>query len=112
MEDAGISKHGSPPDKTTAKITTKLQNNYHPELSENQAAWKTDNQGIKEVTFIQMGRRGKDVDIHRDMEMWNGCFSLPHVVDKNQEGYLGSEGSQPHTIPPSPGFQCQEDKSP
>ena len=28
------------------------------------------------------------------------------------EGYLGSEESQPHTRPPSPGFQCQEDKPP
>ena len=34
-----------------------------------------------------------------------------HVVDENWEGYLGSEESQPHTRPPSPGFQCQEDKS-
>ena len=34
------------------------------------------------------------------------------VVDKNWEGYHRSEGSQPHTGPPSPGFQCQEDKSP
>ena len=31
---------------------------------------------------------------------------------KIQEGYLKSEESQPHTRPPSPGFQCQEDKSP
>ena len=36
----------------------------------------------------------------------------PHVVHKNQEGYLRSEGSQPHTNPPSPEIQCQEDKSP
>ena len=27
-------------------------------------------------------------------------------------GILKSEGSQPHTRPPNPGFQCQEDKSP
>ena len=36
----------------------------------------------------------------------------PRVVDKNQEGYLRSERSQPHIRPRSPGFQCQEDKSP
>ena len=35
----------------------------------------------------------------------------PCVVDKNQERYLGSEGSCAHTRPPSPGFQCKEDKS-
>ena len=44
------------------KITTKLQNNYHPETSENHAVWKSDNQGIKEVTFTQMGKRGGGVD--------------------------------------------------
>ena len=31
---------------------------------------------------------------------------------KIQEGYRGSEESQPHTRPPSPGSQCQEEKSP
>ena len=35
-----------------------------------------------------------------------------HVVDKNQEGYLGSEGSQPQARPHSSGFQHQGDKSP
>ena len=30
---------------------------------------------------------------------------------KIQEGYLGSEESQPHTRPPCPGFQLQEEKS-
>ena len=30
------------------------------------------------------------------------------VVDKNQKGYFGSQRSQHHTRPPSPGFQCQE----
>ena len=39
--------------------------------------------------------------------------AVPHqyVVDKNQEGHLKSKESQPHTRPPSPGFQFQEDKS-
>ena len=51
-QDGGVHKHGSPSCTSTAKITTTLQNKYHPELSENQAVWKSDNQGIKEVTFI------------------------------------------------------------
>ena len=42
---------------------TKLQNNHHPEWSENQAEWKSDNQGIKEVTFIQTDRRGGGVEM-------------------------------------------------
>ena len=44
------------------KITTKLQNNNCPRSSENQAVWKSNNQGIKEVTFIQTGRRGRDTE--------------------------------------------------
>ena len=35
-QDGGVGKHGSPSHTTTAKITTKLQNNYHPESSEKQ----------------------------------------------------------------------------
>ena len=31
-----------------------------PELTENRTVWKSDNQGDKEETFIQTGRRGKD----------------------------------------------------
>ena len=40
--------------------------------------------------------------------------AVPHsrVVDKNQEGHLGSERSQPPDRPHSPGFQHQEDKPP
>ena len=41
-------------------------------------------------------------------------WEAPHsrVVDKNWEGYLGSEGSLPQTRLHNPGFQCWEDKSP
>ena len=62
-QDGGAGKHGLPPCTTTAKNMTKLQNNHHPEWSENQAEWKSDNQGIKEVTFIQTDRRGGGVEM-------------------------------------------------
>ena len=40
-------------------------------------------------------------------------WSLTHVWwIKIQEGYHGNEEPQSHTRPPSPGIQCQEDKSP
>ena len=29
-----------------------------PEVAENQTVWKSDNQGVKDETFIQMGRKG------------------------------------------------------
>ena len=34
------------------------------------------------------------------------------VVDKNQQGHLGSKRSRLKNRPPSPGFQHQEEKSP
>ena len=34
-QDGGTGKHGLSPCTNTAKMTTKLQNNCHPELSEN-----------------------------------------------------------------------------
>ena len=52
------------------KITTKMYNNQHSELSE-------DNYGIKETTPHQTCRRGRDLD-------W--LVPHPHVVDKNLGG--------------------------
>ena len=70
-QDGGVGKHSSLPYTTMAKIATKLQNSYHSESSENGAVWKSSNRRIKEVTFMQMGRRGGD------MEMWNGrCIPI------------------------------------
>ena len=37
-----------------------FKNKKQPELTENQTVWKSDNQGDKEETFIQTGRRGGD----------------------------------------------------
>ena len=100
---------------------TRLQNKYHPESSENRAVWKSNNQRFKEATFIQMGRRGRDVEMCREIQRCQmadrygdtGRVVLhPYVMDKNREGYLRSKGSQPQIRAPSSGFQHQEDKSP
>ena len=37
-----------------------FKNKKQPELTENRTVWKSDNQGDKEETFIQTGRRGRD----------------------------------------------------
>ena len=37
-----------------------FKNKKQPELTENRAAWKSDNQGDKEETFVQTSRRGGD----------------------------------------------------
>ena len=38
----------------------KLKKKKQPELTKNWTVWKSDNQGVKEETFIQTGRRGGD----------------------------------------------------
>ena len=43
----------------TTKRRTKKKNNQ-PELTENQTVWKSDNQGVKEETFIQTSRSSGD----------------------------------------------------
>ena len=49
------------PPRTTKRGTTTILKNKtkQPELTENQTAQKSDNQGDKEETFVQTGRRGR-----------------------------------------------------
>ena len=59
--------------------------------------WKSDNQGIKEVTFIQRGRRGGDV------ETQNGR-SNTHVwwikIRMDIAGWIPAQGSSSKKINP------------
>ena len=62
----------------------------------------------RQVGGAEMKTR-RDVQRHGDAEQ---VAPPPRVVDKNREGNLRSEGSQPHIRPLSLGFQHQEDKFP
>ena len=70
LPDGGIGRHTLPPCATTQRITTISPKKQQPELSENQAVWKSDNQGFKEATFILKGafyRESKELYlIHRN----------------------------------------------
>ena len=48
-----------------------FKNKKQPELTENRTVWKSDNQGDKEETFIQTGRRGGDGQLGRE-DSWQG----------------------------------------
>ena len=67
---------------TTEKIKTRLQNKFHPDSSENQAVWKSDNQGLKEATYIQIGRNLTKVLIwfFRCMPFKCQLFAKPHTL--------------------------------
>ena len=67
-QGGGLGKQSLPPLTTTAKITPKIQNKFHPDMSESPAVWKSDNQGFKEATFIQMGRRAGVAETGREAQ--------------------------------------------
>ena len=49
------------PCTTKRRMTTNEKKNKQPELPENRTVWKSDNQKVKEETFIQISRRyGED----------------------------------------------------
>ena len=85
------------------KITTKLQKNHHSEPSEIELNGS--------LTTMELQKPHPSTLVGGAQTRYS---LVPHlcVVDKNFGGiYLGSKESQPHTRPPSPGFQCQVDKS-
>ena len=59
------------PSHNQMKDNNKFKNKKQPELTENQTVWKSDNQGVKEETFIQTGRRGGDGQPGRE-DSWQG----------------------------------------
>ena len=76
------------------KDNNKLKTKKPPELAENQTVWKSDNQGVKEETFIQTGRRGGDgqrggEELWQGGGWWNRQSQI--FMQINQKAQLGSE---------------------
>ena len=102
----GVGKLASLPHTTTSKLQKKPMEQASLTIVRNQAEWKSNKYGIKEASSIQTSRR---------VDMWRhgkGCSHTHMWWVKIWEGYLVSEGFHLHTRSLSPGFQCQEDKSP
>ena len=58
-----------------------FKNKKQPELTENQTVWKSDNEGDKEETFIQTGRRGGARQLGREDSHQGMAGGLSKVVD-------------------------------
>ena len=61
---------------------------------ENPTVWKSNNQGVKEETFIQTSRRGRDGQPGRENSWQGGSWwsRQSHIhMQINQEEQLGSE---------------------
>ena len=63
------------------------------ELTENQTVWISNNQGVKEETFIQTGRRGREGQLGGENMRQGGWWTgYPHIhVQINWEEQLGSK---------------------
>ena len=72
-----------------------FKNKKQPELTENQTAWKSDNRGNKEETFIQAGRRGGDGQQGgKDSQQNSGWITwVGKAAAGRQGGGLQTEGS-------------------
>ena len=96
------------------KENNKFKNKKQPELTGNQTVWKTDNQGVKEETFIQTGRRGRDrqTEQRRLSEKQGMADQSRQQLDDSTVRHLcadklvGTAGDQDRLS--NPGFQCRE----
>ena len=52
------------PAQPQQKLRLDYKTNIPQNCKKNQAIWKSNNQGFKEDTFIQMGRRSRDTEMH------------------------------------------------
>ena len=96
------------------KDTNKFKNKKPPELPENQIAWKSDSQGVKE-TFIQTGRRGGErqqgqkghlIRLRTMSVRWGlADQAVPHSHTDKMVGTTGEQDRQQNT-----GFQCRKTK--
>ena len=71
-----------------------FKNKTQPQLTENQTVWKSDNQGIKEETFIQTCRRSRNGQRCREDSEKGGSLQTGeyHIhVQINGEEQLGNK---------------------
>ena len=59
-QHGGIGRYTLPPCTIKRRTTTNLKTKNNQKLPENRTVCKSDNQGVKEETFIQTARRGGD----------------------------------------------------
>ena len=104
-QDGGVGRYVLLPrnQKKENKFKTKKQ----PELPENRTVWKLNNQGVKEKTFIQTGRRGRDRQLGWREHMakwWLKDQVVPHEP-ADKPGWITGDQDRQHNT----GFQCWEE---
>ena len=87
------------------KDNNKFKNRKQPELPENRTVWKSDNQEVKEETFIQTSRKGGNRQLGQRGHVarwWLVEWAVLHLCAEKLGGTTG-EQHRPH----NPGFQCR-----
>ena len=90
------------------KDNNQFKKQKQPELPESQTVWKSDNQGIKEETFIQTGRRGGDGQPRQRgyaARWWLVDQAVPYLHADKPGGATGEQDRQHN-----PSFQHREIK--
>ena len=98
-QDGGIGKHGSPPHTTMANITTRLQNNYHPESTENQKIKLYGSPTTKEL---------KKSHSSRQQEAWNERSHTHTWWIKIRRDTSGTRGPSPIPDPRTQGSSARK----
>ena len=83
---------------TQPKEGQQFKNKKQPELTENRTVSKSDNQGVKEDTFIQTDRRDGDTQLGREDSQQNGGWRTlqSHISTQiSQEEQSGSKSATP-----------------
>ena len=71
-QQGGMGRQASHPGETTKKLQLNLKTNNRTGRKSNHI-WKSDNQGFKKSTFIQMGRGSRDTETgQRGEDRWCG----------------------------------------
>ena len=90
------------------KENNQFKTKKQPKLPENPTAWKSNNQRVKEETFIQTGRRGRDRQPEQKRTRGKAVAGGPAVPHSHADkpGRITGEQDRPH----NPGFQCRQNK--
>ena len=121
-QDGGVGRHMSSPRATIKRITTNLKTNSTQNCQKFELYGNSVTKDLKkphlsrQVGKVETRRQGGDARSRSVTQRGGdgGGTPVSHscAVDKNQEGYHGSEQSWPQARPHVQGFQCQEDKAP
>ena len=93
-EGVGVGRHTVPPCTIKRGTATNLKTKNSQNCQKILTVWKSDNQGVKEETFIQTGRRGRD-ELPGRARQWLEDQVVPHLCADKPGGTSGEHPRVP-----------------